>query len=594
MSNFPPVFIMLAGAAIVPIFPARVRAYAFLAAPVLVLVQLLLWLNDASSLEVRLAGISLNLLDVNDLNRVWATVFAFVALGGGIFALHVRQRIQQSAALAYAGCALGVVLAGDLITLITFWELASITSFFLIANGGRARSLAAAKRYIFVHIAGGSALLGGILWHAGDTGSFAITTFEGGAGWLALIGVLVNAAAFPLHAWLSDAYPESSPTGMVFLGAFTTKSAVYVLAVLFSGWGVLLIIGAFMALHGTIYALMQNDIRRIIAFHIISQVGIMVIAVGVGGNDALETTAHTAFEHIVWQGLMVMGMGAVLYATGTSKLTELGGLARSSLRWVLLLYMIPAISITFVPLLHDVHSLAPLLSPELFGADNTRLYLLESAFPINPFWIIAMVTIASAATVPALLIRLPYYAFFGAKRDIKLRPIPITMYLAMAVAGGLGLAINFYLAPLFDLFHIHIHVPEGFHVAPTVFMVQFMLLAVAGSSLTIYLLRPRDATVLDTDWFYRKAGAPVRILIQQPLESLFSFCERLVGAITQRVAIIASAPAAGRATVLSLSSYARRNGPGAAIAFLGRPPIGIAIAILFLTFAAILLAQALG
>ena len=241
-----------------------------------------------------------------------------------------------------------------------------------------------------------------------------------------------------------------------------------------------------------------------------------------------------------------------------------------------------------------MHSLAPLLSPELFGADDTRLYLLESAFPINPYWIIAMVTIASAATVPAILVRLPYYAFFGAKRDIKLRPIPITMYFAMAMAGGLSLAINFYLAPFFDLFHIHIHVPEGFHAAPTVFTVQFILLAVAGSWLTIRLLRPRDATVLDTDWFYRKADAPVRILIQQPLESLFSFCERLVGAITQRVSIIASAPAAGRATVLSLSSYARRNGPGAAIAFLGRPPIGIAIAILFLTFAAILLAQALG
>ena len=290
---------------------------------------------------------------------------------------------------------------------------------------------------------------------------------------------------------------------------------------------------------------------------------------------------------------MVMCMGAVFYATGTTKLTELGGLARSSLRWVLLLFMIPAISITFVPLLHDVHSLAPLLSPELFDGDETRLYLLDSAFPINPFWIIAMFTIASAATVPALLVRLPYYAFFGAKRDIKLRPIPITMYLAMAMAGGLSLAINFYLAPFFDLLLIHIHVPEGFHAAQTVFIVQFILLAVAGSWLTIRLLRPRDATVLDTDWFYRKAGTPVRILIQQPLESLFSFCERL-GAITQRVAIIASAPAAGRATVLSLSSYARRNGPGAAIAFLGRPPIGIAIAILFLTFAAVLLAQALG
>ena len=232
------------GRPVVPLFPGAIRAWAFLVAPAVVFVQLLFWLDVHSGAAIELAGLTLTLLEVNELNEVWGTIFALVALGGGAFALHLRDRGQQSAALAYGGSAFGVLFAGDLLTLVIFWELMAVASFYLVMSGGRAGSKAAAQRYLFVHLVGGSALLGGILWHAGTGAGLEIATFESGpGGWLMLFGVLVNAAMFPLHAWLPDAYPESSPTGMVFLGAFTTKTTVYVLVRLFPGWDVLVLVG---------------------------------------------------------------------------------------------------------------------------------------------------------------------------------------------------------------------------------------------------------------------------------------------------------------------------------------------------------------
>ena len=137
-----------------------------------------------------------------------------------------------------------VVLAGDWLTVIVFWESMAVSSMLLILHGGRPASHAASMRYLFVHVVGGSLMLGGILWQVGETGSIAFGHLDGGpAAWLTLAGVAVNAAVVPLHAWLTDAYPESSVTGMVFLGAFTTKTAVYVLLRAFSGWEVLIIAG---------------------------------------------------------------------------------------------------------------------------------------------------------------------------------------------------------------------------------------------------------------------------------------------------------------------------------------------------------------
>ena len=554
MSGVPPFLIMLAGAAVVSALPAgKLRGWAFLAAPALVLAQLIFWLDHHSHLSVELAGFTLELLEVNEFNEVWGTVFALVALGGGVFGLGLRDRVQQGAALAYGGSAFGVLFAGDLLTLIVFWELMAVTSFLLIVNGGRPGSRAAAMRYLFVHVAGGAAFLGGILWHAGETGAFALDAFaETPAGWLALLGVLVNAAGFPFHSWLSDAYPESSVTGMVFL-AYTTKTAVYVLLQLFPGWDILLIVGVFTTLYASVYSLVQNDVRRIIAYQIISPVGFMTAEVGIGTAHALEGVAAHAFTHVLWQSLMVMGAGTVLYAAGTSKLTELGGLARP-LRFVFILYLVGAVSLAILQLQANVGS-------SLSEASELAVSLLLAA--------------AAAVTILAVVIRIPYYVFFGEPRGLTLRAIPTSMYAAMGAAAAFSIAAAIEEGWLFSLFRLGIHA-ENVGLNSFAFGAQAALLAAVAGWFVLPWLRPRDGVVLDTDWFYRKAGPIVRSGLQIPLESAFTACERGVAWGMRRLSEVAAA------------SPSR-------LASMGRPPVGAALAAVLLTFAAVaLLAWALG
>ena len=147
--------------------------------------------------------------------------------------------------------------------------------------------------------------------------------------WLILAGFLVNAGAPPLSAWLPDAYPESSWSGMVFLSAFTTKTAVYVLLRGFPGTELLIYVGLFMVFYGIVYAILENDMRRILAYSIVNQVGFMVTGIGIGTEMALNGAAAHAFTHIIYKALLLMSAGSVLYMTGKRKCTDLGGLFRT-------------------------------------------------------------------------------------------------------------------------------------------------------------------------------------------------------------------------------------------------------------------------
>ena len=139
----------------------------------------------------------------------------------------------------------------------------------------------------------------------------------------------VNAGAPPLSAWLPDAYPEASWSGMVFLSAFTTKTAVYVLLRGFPGTELLVYVGLFMVFYGIVYALLENDMRRILAYSIVNQVGFMVAGIGIGTEMALNGAAAHAFTHILYKALLLMSAGSVLLVTGRRKCTDLGGLFRS-------------------------------------------------------------------------------------------------------------------------------------------------------------------------------------------------------------------------------------------------------------------------
>ena len=325
--DFPPGIVLILGAFLLPFVGKTLRPVLILGLPLITLA--LVWrLTDGASVVVSLLQYELILVRSDSLSRLFATIFSIMAFGGGLFALKQEKVLELVAAFVYAGCAISVALAGDLISLFVYWEIMAVASTMVVISVGAANSNRTAMRYFLVHMFGGALLMTGIVIHIVDTGSTAFAAMEPTSigTMLILAGFLINAAAPPLSAWLADAYPEASYSGTVFLSAFTTKAAVYVLIRGFPGAEILIYVGVFMIFYGIIYALLENDMRRILAYSIVNQVGFMVTAVGIGTEMALNGAAAHAFTHIIYKALLLMSAGAVLYQTGKRKCTDLGGL----------------------------------------------------------------------------------------------------------------------------------------------------------------------------------------------------------------------------------------------------------------------------
>lgn len=440
---------------------------------------------------------TLTLLHVDRLSHVFGLIFSFTAGIGCLYALRARHGGEHAAALVYAGAALGVVFAGDLITLFVFWELMAVASLFLIWYGATARAQAAGQRYLLVHIFGGSVLLYGILLLRAEGADLAVRALtetayrHSAAFWLILTGVAINAAIPPLHAWLTDAYPEASTSGSVFLSAFTTKTAVYVLIRLFPGASILLWAGVIMALYGVVYAVLSDDFRTLLAYHIVSQVGYMVAGVGMGTDLALNGAVAHAFCHILYKALLFMGAGALIHATGKRKLTDLGGLARA-MPITFCLYMIGALSISGFPLFNGFISKSMIISAAA-----------QDHLPVAEFLLI----MASIGTFLSIGLKLPYFAFLGPNRGLHPRPVHANMLLAMTVGAISCIALGIDPQWLYDRlpYHAAYHPYTVDHVVDTL---QLLL----GTTLAFWWLLPRlhdePAVTLDTDWFYRQ---PLRL-----------------------------------------------------------------------------------
>jgi multicomponent Na+:H+ antiporter subunit D len=572
MDSMPPVVIMLIAAALVVVLPRTLRRAVAVAAPILMLAHLAFFLETGDSWSFTWLSLDLEPLRVDKLSLAFGYVFGIAGALGAIYAWHQESKLQQAAALAYAGSSIGVVFAGDLVTLVLFWELMAVSSAYLVWGGGWPNSQSASARYLFVHMVGGSTVLAGVLWHLGTGGSTDFTLFDGTiAGWLILGGFAINAAIPPLHAWLADAYPEASITGSVFLSAFTTKTAVYVLARGFAGWEILIVLGVIMALYGVIFAVLENDIRRLLAYHIISQVGYMVAAVGMGTEVAINGAVAHAFAHVIYKGLLFMGAGAVIYATGRRTLTALGGIA-GRMRIVVALYMIGALAISAFP---------------LFSGFTTKSMIIFAAEEEHIEWAVALLYLASVGTFLHTGLKLPYFTWFGPRRDdIPVGPVPKNMIVAMIGAAALCVGIGVYPQLLYNIlpFANSYEAYTAEHVVTTLQLLAFTAIAFW---LLLHKLRGEATITIDTDWLYRKAGKPVRVLIQQPLEWPFTQAARLAGRIVQIASRISLTPESGWPRLLSLG-----GGPSTIISLLGRPPLGAAVAAMFVTFAAIVLLAA--
>lgn len=523
-----PAIILILGALVLPLIPERVRSAAFITFPLIALG--ILWnLPEGDLLQVSFTSYELQLLSVDGLSRIFGIIFSLITIIGGIYAFHIKDLGQQSSALAYAGGALGVTFAGDYFTLFIFWELMAAASSYLIWARRTNESDEAGMRYLLVHILGGGLLFTGILLHLNAGGSLYIEQLMPDytlANIFILLGVALNTAVPPLHAWLADAYPKATITGAVFMCALTTKSAVYVMIRLFPGWEVLIWVGVIMAIYGTIYALLANDIREILAYSIISQIGYMVTAIGIGSELALNGATAHAFNHIIYKSLLFMAAGAVIYSTGKSKLSELGGLSKK-MPLVLGLYLIGALSISGAPFLNGFIS-KTMISGAMGDAH------LE--------WPILLLLIATIGTFIHSGLKLPYFTWFRERtEDLELKAIPVNMKVAMGI--GAFFCILFGVAP--QLLYTQLPYPSDFQpfsVYNFVEMTQILVLAFVAFWFLKDHLNTSSTISLDTDWFYRKPATIVEKIFVTFPNNLFGKAEQAVYAIAGVVSSVSKNP----------------------------------------------------
>jgi multicomponent Na+:H+ antiporter subunit D len=455
----------------------------------------LVWqVPDGANWHVQFLGHTLSPLQGDKLSRLFATIFSLMALGGGLFAMNQPSRIEVPCAFVYAGSAIGVTLSGDLITLFVFWELMAVGSTLVLWSHGQSASYRAARRYLMIHLLGGMVLFAGVVGHVNGTGSvvFERMAADSVSHWLILIGFLINAGAPPLSAWLPDAYPEASWSGTVFLSAFTTKTAVYVLIRGFPGTEALIWVGMFMVFYGIVYALLENDMRRILAYSIINQVGFMLAGIGIGTEMALNGAAAHAFTHIIYKALLLMSAGSVMMMTGRRKCSELGGLFHT-MPLTTVCGTIGALAISAFPLTSGFVSKSMVTQAAVDGHMLTVWLLL---------------TAASAGVFLHAGIKFPWFVFF--QKDSGLRPPepPAPMRWAMVFFAFLCIGLGVWAEPLYALLPYPVHyVPYTWaHV-----LTQVQLLLFSG--LAFFVLLPylkRTLTItLDTDWLWRRLAPAV-------------------------------------------------------------------------------------
>jgi multicomponent Na+:H+ antiporter subunit D len=521
----PPAIAPFAGALLLPLLPKKFRSTAFLLFTLAAL-ALAAAIPDGTRLAVRLMGYELVLLKMDALARVFGLIFAFIAFAGGLYGFHLKDAAQQAAALLYAGSALGVAFAGDLFTLLVFWEVLALASTYLVWAGRVEESLKAGFRYLMVHLFGGGMLLAGVILHVSKTGSLAVERLvpDGSlASWLMLIGVGLNAAIPPVHAWLPDAYPRATITGAVFMSAFTTKAAVYVLIRVFPGWKILLVLGVLMTIYGVVFAVLANDIRQILSYHIISQVGYMVAGAGIGTEMALNGSAAHAYSHILYKALLFMGAGAVIQTTGRSKLSELGGLAKRQ-KAILTFYLIAAFSISGVPLFNGFISKSMVVA----AADEAGLTAA-----------MLLLTLASVGTFLSVGLKLPYFTWFGPRAEIEPNKLPRNMFVGMGIVAALCLGYGIAPSFLYRIlpYPVEYHPYSGVHLAETF---QILVFTFAAFWLARKILSPKPHQLLDLDWFYRRPAALFRRIFIDAPAAVYGWTDRVA------VAVIARAAAFGR------------------------------------------------
>ncbi|MDF1811582.1 MAG: Na(+)/H(+) antiporter subunit D [Verrucomicrobiales bacterium] len=510
MSEFalPPAFIYLLGALIVPFLRGRFRQVFALAVPVVAFCNYFL-IEKGVHWEYQLLDFNLILGRADAWSLIFLNIFTVLSFCGILYILKENKALDLSAGLLYAGSAMGVVMAGDLITLFLFWEMLTLGAVMCLIARRTAASGKAAYRYLLVHILGGVVLLAGLMIHLANGGSVAFDKIElsGLGAWLIFIGFGVNCAWPVLGAWLTDTYPEASIGGVVFMATYTTKTAVYVLARTFPGEDLLIWIGMAMATIPIFYAVIENDLRRVLAYSLINQVGFMVVGVGLGTALSLNGTAAHAYCHILYKALLFMSIGSVIYRTGKSKATELGGLYKY-MPWTCIFCCIGAASISAFP---------------MFSGFVSKSMIMSTAAKENQVIVWLALLFASAGVFHHAGIKIPFFAFFSHDSGLRPKEAPLNQLLAMGIVAFLCIFVGtFPNAFLYKMLPNVEAVYEPYTVAHVTDQLALLLFSALAFTLLMRAgLYPAEirSTNVDFDWFYRKGGKVIYMVFDKTLNA---------------------------------------------------------------------------
>lgn len=503
--------------------------------------------------------IRLELLQLDGLSYLFVWAFLAVCLVGGIYGLKIATKGEVAASLIYGGSSVAVVLAGDWLTLLLFWEIMAVSSTMLIWLRRTRAASKASFRYLMAHFFGGNVLMVGVvmLLVQGAPEIGPLTQADGLVFWLILIGVFVNGAVPPLHFWISDGYPEATLTGAVFMGSFTTKAAVYVMIrVLADAGGLIIWAGIVMALFGALMALMENDIRRLLSYHIVSQLGMMVAAIGLGTNLGIDGAAAHAINNILYKGVLFMGAGALIYMTGQRRISDFAkipGLWQKSLITSFSMF-VASLAIAGLPFLNGFASKG--LITEAFHQQH---------FELEAF----LITLAGVGTLLSITLKINYFVFIknwrtpvgsasgssastlgvasasqqsesgSASGQPAFRKVPVSMNIAMLIMTSGCMFVGFCPRILYGLLPFGA-VTDG---AGTVYnpftahhILEYVGIFIGGAVAFILckkILEPHETITLDVDWIFRKPGMFLLREAAKAITSVFfdtkDFLEYLTG-----------------------------------------------------------------
>ena len=518
LSSLPPFVLFFVGAVVIAFTRGTARKVLILAIPLVGGLNLWFGVEPGLHLQFDLLGYTLTPYRADKLSLLFGYLFHLAAFLGFVYALHLGDGtpegsvagevgeddiignasagLQHVAAMVYAGSALGAVFAGDFITLFIFWELLAISSVFLVWARKSERSYATGFRYLIIHVISGVLLLSGALMLAHETGSIEFGDVglvgTGAAGWILLLSFGIKAGFPLLHNWITEAYPESTPTGTVFLSAFTTKVAVYALARSFVGTDVLIYIGTAMTFFPIFYAVLENDLRRVLGYSMINQIGFMVAGIGIGTGMAVNGAVAHAFADVIFKGLLFMSMGAVMTMTGRTKGTDLGGIYKT-MPFTAGLCIVGASAISAFP---------------LFSAFVTKSMIMVAAIEEHHYVVWLFMLFASAGVLEHAGIKIPFFSFFAHDSGIRAKEPPRNMLIAMSIGAVLCVLIGVFPTQFYTLlpYEMDYHPYDLRHVVTQLQLLAFGALGFITLVKSGVYPDEKRAIHVDAEWFYRKAG----------------------------------------------------------------------------------------